>query len=173
VLPNSSQILHQRRVKRDQRFPTQRPQAGGDPSRDSKVIVRRNRLFDACASAFTPITRLETKKTDVAERPEAFDHVGLLVIGPPSSQGCPSISHPTTSFAMYAFCGGTQMRTTKTGCPEVGGPPDCWPRPRCASRATALDRCSGDCRALPERGTARLAGPRRKSPSPYAGPMQV
>src|SRR5438552_17637774 len=29
------------------------------------------------------------KKADVAERPEAFDHVGLLVNGPPGTAGLP------------------------------------------------------------------------------------
>jgi hypothetical protein len=31
------------------------------------------------------------KKADVAERPAAFDHVGLLVNGPPGTAGLPFI----------------------------------------------------------------------------------
>jgi hypothetical protein len=31
------------------------------------------------------------QKADVAEHPEAFDHVGLLVIGPPGETGLPII----------------------------------------------------------------------------------
>src|SRR5437764_3614339 len=31
----------------------------------------------------------KAKKTDVVERPEAFDHVGLLVNGPPGRTGLP------------------------------------------------------------------------------------
>jgi hypothetical protein len=30
-----------------------------------------------------------TKKADVAEHPEVFDHVGLLVNGPPGTAGLP------------------------------------------------------------------------------------
>ncbi len=37
------------------------------------------------------------KKADVVEHPEVFDHVGLLVNGPPGQPGYPSSSHPTTS----------------------------------------------------------------------------
>jgi len=32
-----------------------------------------------------------TKKTDVSEHPEVFDHVGLLVNGPPGTAGLPFI----------------------------------------------------------------------------------
>ncbi len=32
---------------------------------------------------------IATKKTDVAEHPEVFHHVGLLVNGPPSQAGLP------------------------------------------------------------------------------------
>ena len=38
----------------------------------------------------------KTKKADVAEHPEVFDHVGLLVTGPVAAATCPSSSHPTT-----------------------------------------------------------------------------
>jgi hypothetical protein len=37
----------------------------------------------------SPTTRLETKKADVAERPEAFDHVGLLFNGSPCNAELP------------------------------------------------------------------------------------
>ncbi len=38
----------------------------------------------------------ETKKADVAEHPQAFDHVGLRVNEPPDQPGCSSSSLPTT-----------------------------------------------------------------------------
>ena len=37
------------------------------------------------------------KKADVVERPQAFDHVGLLVNEPSGSAGFPPPSHPTMS----------------------------------------------------------------------------
>ena len=38
------------------------------------------------------------KKADVAEHPEVFDHVGLLVNEPPGTRpGCSLSSHPTVS----------------------------------------------------------------------------
>jgi hypothetical protein len=40
-------------------------------------------------------TRQEQKKADVAEHPEAFDHVGLLSNEPPSRPGCTSSRRPT------------------------------------------------------------------------------
>jgi hypothetical protein len=40
---------------------------------------------------------MKTKKADVAEHPEVFDHVGLLVNEPlQSCWGCSSPSHPKT-----------------------------------------------------------------------------
>jgi hypothetical protein len=40
-----------------------------------------------------------TKKADVAEHPQAFDHVGLLVNKPPEKPGCYLFSHPTNLLA--------------------------------------------------------------------------
>ena len=45
----------------------------------------------------TQVTVIATKKADVAERPEAFNHVGLLTNEPPAQASCSSFSHPTTS----------------------------------------------------------------------------
>jgi hypothetical protein len=42
------------------------------------------------------------KKADVAEHPEVFNHVGLLVNGPSSYLDCPSSSRPTT--LKLGFC---------------------------------------------------------------------
>jgi hypothetical protein len=39
--------------------------------------------------ALIPVPRLRKKKTDVAEHPQVFDHVGLLVIGLPDTVGSP------------------------------------------------------------------------------------
>jgi hypothetical protein len=38
-----------------------------------------------------PSRAAETKKADVVENPEAFDHVGLLVNEPPGTAGLPFI----------------------------------------------------------------------------------
>jgi hypothetical protein len=37
------------------------------------------------------LTAAETKKNDVVENPEVFDHVGLLVNEPPGAAGLPFI----------------------------------------------------------------------------------
>jgi hypothetical protein len=42
------------------------------------------------------IKKAETEKADVMERPQAFDHIGLLVNHTPLA-GCYCSSHPTTS----------------------------------------------------------------------------
>lgn len=36
----------------------------------------------------------DPKKTDVAKRPKAFGHVGILVTGPPDTGGLPFIQSP-------------------------------------------------------------------------------
>jgi hypothetical protein len=41
------------------------------------------------------------KKTDVAEHPQVFGHVGLLVNGSPDRAGYPSSSHPTNQTIVH------------------------------------------------------------------------
>jgi hypothetical protein len=55
------------------------------PGSNGRGVLHRLRL-ESCAS------RAATKKkSDVAERPEEFDHVGLLVNEPPGMAGLPFI----------------------------------------------------------------------------------
>src|ERR1035438_2640237 len=48
---------------------------------------------------------METKKADVAEHLEVFDHVGLLSTSLPAMLGCSSSSHPTTTHRLYGDTG--------------------------------------------------------------------
>ena len=44
----------------------------------------------------------------MAEHPEVFDHVGLLVNEPPGAAGCPSFSHPMLMIVLYGSKPGKQ-----------------------------------------------------------------
>jgi hypothetical protein len=83
---------------------------------------------------------LRTKKTDVAERPQASNHVGLLLNEPPGRPGCSLISHPTTSTPMFsgsefkiAFAAPT-ARFYRGAPRQNKQPTECSPPPRAALR---------------------------------------
>jgi len=50
----------------------------------------------AAVGVWDSLETTSAKKTDVAEHPEAFRHVGLLVNEPPGHPGCSLGSHPKT-----------------------------------------------------------------------------
>ena len=54
-------------------------------------MVEWDLFIAAVLCACNPARHRKQKKTDVVEHSKAFDHVGLLVTGPPGTAGLPFI----------------------------------------------------------------------------------